>query len=452
MHLGNARTALFSWLLARRYGGTFLLRIEDTDRDRHQPEAEVAFIEDLRWLGLSWDEGPDMQGLAGPYRQSERSHIYVALYGRLAEAGLTYPCFCSPEALAVQRKTQLAAGNPPRYAGTCAKLSEAQVEEKLNQGLTPTMRFRVPPGRQILFNDIVHGPQRYSSDDIGDFIIRRADGTASFFFSNAVDDALMAVTHVIRGEDHLANTPRQLLLLESLGYRPPEYGHVSLIVGSDGAPLSKRHGSASVEDLRARGVLPGAVVNMLARLGHYYESGHYMPLEALAQSFETRHLGTAPAHFDERQLEHWQREAVLNADEHILVNWLQGALPSHLDDRARRQFVHAVRGNVLYPADADTWARIVYTDDMPVTGEALAVLRAADKGLFVAAVTAASEAGGDYAAFVARLKTLTPAKGKALFQPLRAALTGRLDGPELASLFALLGADRIRRRLEKPPC
>jgi len=452
MHLGNARTALFSWLLARRYGGTFLLRIEDTDRERHQPEAEVAFIEDLRWLGLSWDEGPDMQGLAGPYRQSERSHIYVALYGRLAEAGLTYPCFCSPEALAVQRKTQLAAGNPPRYAGTCAKLSEAQVEEKLNQGLTPTMRFRVPPGRQILFNDIVHGPQRYSSDDIGDFIIRRADGTASFFFSNAVDDALMAVTHVIRGEDHLANTPRQLLLLESLGYRPPEYGHVSLIVGSDGAPLSKRHGSASVEDLRARGVLPGAVVNMLARLGHYYESGHYMPLEALAQSFETRHLGAAPAHFDERQLEHWQREAVLNADEHILVNWLQGALPSHLDDRARRQFVHAVRGNVLYPADADTWARIVYTDDMPVTGEAMAVLRAADKGLFVAAVTAASEAGGDYAAFVARLKTLTPAKGKELFQPLRAALTGRLDGPELASLFALLGADRIRRRLEKPPC
>jgi len=452
MHLGNARTALFSWLLARRYGGSFLLRIEDTDRERHQHEAEEAFIEDLRWLGLSWDEGPDMEGLAGPYRQSERSHIYVALYGRLAEAGLTYPCFCSPETLAVQRKTQLAAGKPPRYAGTCAKLSDAQVAEKLDQGLAPTMRFRVPAGRQIHFNDIVHGPQRYSSDDIGDFIIRRADGTASFFFSNAVDDALMAVTHVIRGEDHLTNTPRQLLLLEALGYRPPQYGHVSLIVGGDGAPLSKRHGSASVEDLRARGVLPGAVVNMLARLGHYYESGHYMPLEALAQSFETRHLGTAPAHFDEHQLQHWQREAVLNADERILAIWLQGVLPSHLDDRARREFVHAVRGNVLYPADADAWARIVYTDDMPVAEEALAALRAADKGLFVAAVTAVAEAGADYAAFVARLKALTPAKGKALFQPLRAALTGRLDGPELASLFALLGADRIRRRLEKPPC
>jgi glutamyl-tRNA synthetase len=191
---------------------------------------------------------------------------------------------------------------------------------------------------------------------------------------------------------------------------------------------------------------------MLARLGHYYESGHYMPLEALAQSFETRHLGTAPAHFDEHQLQHWQREAVLNADEHILATWLQGVLPSHLDDRARREFVHAVRGNVLYPTDADAWARIVYSDDMPVAEEALAVLRDADKGLFVAAVTAVAEAGADYAAFVARLKTLTPAKGKALFQPLRAALTGRLDGPELASLFALLGADRIRRRLEKPPC
>lgn len=452
MHLGNARTALFSWLFARRCGGTFLLRIEDTDRERHQHGAEEAFIGDLRWLGLSWDEGPDMEGLTGPYRQSERSHVYVALYGRLAEAGLTYPCFCSAQTLAVQRKTQLAAGKPPRYAGTCARLSKAQVSEKLTQGLSPTMRFRVPRGGQILFNDIVHGPQRYSSDDIGDFVIRRADGSASFFFSNAVDDALMAVTHVIRGEDHLSNTPRQLLLLESLGYRPPEYGHVSLIVGSDGAPLSKRHGSTSVEDLRARGVLPGAVVNMLARLGHYYEAGHYMPLEALAQSFETRHLGTAPARFDEQQLQHWQREAVLNADENLLVSWLHNLLPSHLDDRARREFVRAVRGNVLYPADADTWARIVYTDDMPITEEALAATRSADEGLFVAAVTAAGEAVADYAAFVTRLKTLTPARGKALFQPLRAALTGRLDGPELASLFALLGADRIRRRLEKPPC
>jgi glutamyl-tRNA synthetase len=452
MHLGNARTALFSWLLARRLGGTFLLRIEDTDRERHQHEAEQAFIEDLRWLGLNWDEGPDTDGLAGPYRQSERSHIYVAIYGRLAEAGLTYPCFCSAETLAVQRKTQLAASKPPRYAGTCAILSDAQVSEKLAQGLTPTMRFRVPPRRQIYFDDIVHGTQRYNTDDIGDFIIRRADGTASFFFSNAVDDALMGVTHVIRGEDHLTNTPRQLLLLEALGYRPPAYGHVSLIVGSDGAPLSKRHGSASVEDLRARGVLPGAVVNMLARLGHYYESGHYMPLEALAQTFETRHLGTAPAHFDEHQLQHWQREAVLNADDTVLANWLRAVLPSHLDDTARAEFVHAVRGNVLYPADAETWAHVVYTDDMPVTEEALTALRAADKGYFVAAVTAAGEAGADYAAFITRLKALTPAKGKALFQPLRAALTGRLDGPELASLFALLGADRIRRRLEKPPC
>jgi glutamyl-tRNA synthetase len=267
-----------------------------------------------------------------------------------------------------------------------------------------------------------------------------------------VDDALMGVTHVIRGEDHLTNTPRQLLLLEALGYRPPAYGHVSLIIGSDGAPLSKRHGSASVEDLRARGVLPGAVVNMLARLGHYYESGHYMPLEALAQAFETGHLGTAPAHFDEHQLQHWQREAVLNAEEPALAQWLDGTLPSQLSDTERREFVHAVRGNVLYPEDSATWAAVIYAEPYTVTPEALAVLRATDKAFFVAAVTAAGEAGADYAAFVARLKTLTPAKGKALFQPLRAALTGRLDGPELASLFALLGADRIRRRLEKPPC
>ncbi|MFO1435201.1 MAG: glutamate--tRNA ligase [Gammaproteobacteria bacterium] len=455
MHLGNARTALFSWLLARKLGGRFLLRIEDTDRERHNDAAEGILLDDLHWLGLSWDEGPQHMGNhsadpgAGPYRQSERTHIYEQMYAQLADAGLTYPCFCSPETLAVQRKTQLAAGKPPRYAGTCARLTEAQQQEKRAKGMTPTMRFRVPAAQTVSFTDLVHGAQKFNTDDIGDFIIRRADGSSSFFFCNAVDDALMNITHVIRGDDHLTNTPRQLLLLKALNLPAPEYGHVSLILGGDGAPLSKRHGSASVEDLRERGLLPGAVVNLLARLGHYYAATHYMSLSELARDFDLARLGTAPSHFDEQQLTHWQREAVAHADDAVLAEWLSSIFPANVSAAERANFAHAVRGNVLSPDDARAWFQIVNADKVTPGDEAKAILATTDKSYFAAAVTAAAESGADFNAFINRLKALTPEKGKALFQPLRAALTGRLDGPELASLFGLLGADRIRRRLEE---
>ncbi|MGQ0657576.1 MAG: glutamate--tRNA ligase [Chromatiales bacterium] len=452
MHLGNARTALFSYLLARKLGGTFLLRIEDTDTARNSEAYSKAILDDLAWLGLAWDEGPECDGGHGPYRQSERGAIYEELYRRLAEQGLTYPCFCSPEVLAMQRKTQLAAGRPPRYAGTCANLTDAEVREKQTQGLTPTLRFRVPPGRTLESEDMVHGGQRFATDDIGDFIIRRADGSAAFFFCNAIDDALMNVTHVLRGEDHLTNTPRQLLLLEALGFDAPAYGHVSLIVGRDGAPLSKRHGSASVEDLRARGLLPAAVNNTLARLGHYYESPRYMTLEQLASGFDTRHLGTASAHFDEKQLQHWQREAVLHADAATLWQWFGADVQALVPAAERETFVRAIRGNVLAPQDGSEWSHILYADDFPPAVEADAAIAQTEQTFFAGAVQAVDECGADYGAFIERLKTLTPLRGKALFQPLRAVLTGRLDGPELASLFPLLGKERIRRRLERHLC
>ena len=228
----------------------------------------LELIDDLHWLGLGWDAGPDIGGADEPYRQAQRNAIYSEYFARLATSGLVYPCYCTPLELEVSRRAQLAAGRPPRYAGTCRELSAVERDAKRADGLKPSLRFRIPQGRSVEFHDFVRGPQRFASDDIGDFIVRRADGNAAFFFCNALDDALMKVTHVLRGDDHLTNTPRQILLLEALGLGIPQYGHVALLTGMDGAPLSKRHGSVSVREFRERGFLPQAINNHLFRLGH----------------------------------------------------------------------------------------------------------------------------------------------------------------------------------------
>ncbi|MCX7053932.1 MAG: glutamate--tRNA ligase family protein, partial [Proteobacteria bacterium] len=230
LHLGNARTALFSWLAARASGGRFVLRVEDTDAGRSQDALLERQLDELRWLGITWDEGPGVGGPHGPYRQSERGSIYAEALAKLEANDQTYPCFCSPEELQLSRKTQLAAGRPPRYARTCAGLSAAEVQRRMDSGKAPAIRFRVPDHRTVEFVDRVHGPQRFRSDDIGDFVIRRADGSVAFFLGNAVDDSVMGITLVLRGDDHLANTPRQLLLLEALGMPLPAYGHLPLVL------------------------------------------------------------------------------------------------------------------------------------------------------------------------------------------------------------------------------
>jgi glutamyl-tRNA synthetase len=449
LHLGNVRTALFSWLLARREEGVFLLRIEDTDLSRHQEEAVAALIQDLRWLGLNWDEGPEISGSAGPYRQSERTGIYQHYFQQLEKQELVYPCFCSQTELAVSRKTQLAAGRPPRYSGVCARLSAGEVERRLAEGQQPTLRFRVTSHRVIEFDDRVRGPQRFAAEDIGDFVIRRADGSAAFFFTNAIDDSLMGVTDVLRGEDHLSNTPRQILILDALGLRVPRYGHIAMVVGADGAPLSKRTGSLALRSLREEGYLPVAVNNTLARLGHSYPDSKFMPLAELARQFSMEHLGRAPARFDPAQLGYWQREAVTHADINALWAWMGEAVHRQVPGPARESFVQAMRANVTFPAEALRWADIVYSDRMEITEAAQHVLGETPAGFFHAALAALEQHPQDYKAFLAHLKECSGEKGKRLFEPLRAALTGRLDGPELAVLFGLIGPERIRQRFEK---
>ena len=285
LHLGNVRAALFSLLYAKKMDGIFLLRIEDTDATRSEQKYLDSLQEELHWLGLQWQEGPGVGGPHGPYCQSERGGIYAQYYQQLEDEGRAYPCFCSDQELALNRKLQLSRGQAPRYPGTCRKLSKETVAKRLEAGEKPALRFQVPQNTMIEFNDLVKGHQKFNSDDIGDFIIRRADGSSSFMFCNAIDDSLMGVTHILRGEDHLANTPRQLMILQALQMRAAEYGHLSLITGDDGAKLSKRHGSSSLNDLIEQGFLPHAVVNYLARLSHTYEQQSLLSFNELAIHF-----------------------------------------------------------------------------------------------------------------------------------------------------------------------
>lgn len=448
LHLGNARTALFSALLARSRGGRFILRIEDTDLARGHADFETALMEDMAWLGLAWDEGPDCDGGKGPYRQSEREAIYAESFARLEATDLAYPCYCSQRELEMARKAQLAAGQPPRYPGTCAELDADARQLRAAQGRVPTLRFRVPAGRSLAFEDIVRGEQVFNSDDLGDFIIRRADGSPAFFFSNAVDDALMGVTDVLRGEDHLANTPRQLLLLEALELPQPRYGHVGLVTGSDGAPLSKRHGSAAVRDIRREGFLPEAVNNHLARLGHTYAEPGYMSLDELVEGFDPAHLGRSPAQFDRAQLIHWQKEALHAAGDDVLAAWLDshGVLPEEIPASARMDFVCAIRDNIVLPVDAAQWVYCFFGNIEP-SHEARAAITAAGAEFFTVA-DGLVDGSADFSAFARAVGAATSRKGKALYMPLRAALTGEVHGPEMARAYPLLAREVVHERIE----
>ena len=449
LHLGNARTALFNLLLARGAGGRFLLRIEDTDAERSLEAHTMALMADLRWLGIDWDAGPDREDERGPYRQSQRGALYARQFAVLERQDQVYPCFCTALELELSRRAQLAAGTPPRYAGTCRDLTLDERARRQAQGLAPTLRFRVPRGERVSFEDFVHGPQSFLSDDIGDFVVRRADGSAAFFFCNAVDDACMGVTHALRGEDHLTNTPRQLLILAALGLAAPAYGHVALIVGADGAPLSKRHAAVSVREYRERGYQPLALANHLFRLGHSSPLHGLLTLDEMAGAFDAAHLGRAPARFDEQQLLVWQKDAVRRLSPQAARAWLAPLLPAGLDAHATDAFIAALLPNVVLPEDARPWVEIVFGGPPPLGAAAQQVVREAGTGYFAAAAAAAAKSGNDLPAIAGAVRAATGRQGAALYMPLRVALTGREHGPELAPLLRAMPAGKARERLAR---
>ncbi len=440
LHLGNARTALFNALAARAAGGRFLLRIEDTDAERSTAAFDAGLQTDLRWLGLHWD--------GDVARQSARRPLYDAALDRLAAAGAAYPCFCTPAELDAARAADVAHGRPPRYSGRCRSLSPDQARARLASGAPAALRFRVPESGDIAFDDVVHGAMQFRCAEIGDFVLRRADGSPAFFFTNALDDAEQGVTLVLRGEDHLSNTPRQLLLLAALGSTAPRYGHLALLLDVDGKRLSKRRQASSLGQLRERGYLPAAILNLLYRLGHHAADDSLLDLPGMARGFDSRHLQKAPAHFDPVQLEGWQRRAAHALEPGARREWLRDVLPAGIEPARLDAFVAAIAPNLVLPSDAAPWVAVVFGELPPLDEAALAIVRAAPALLFQTALRAV-EPGAAFRQISAAAGAATGLKGPALFKPLRAALTGRLDGPDLGALLPVMGEASVRSRLAR---
>jgi len=448
LHVGNARTALFNWLLARGSGGTFILRIEDTDVERSTQASEAAILRDLAWLGLDWDEGPDLGGACGPYRQSERLHLYGSYAKELLSTGQAYYCFCSREQLESERRDALAAGRPARYAGTCRRLSSDEVAARIAAGERPAIRFRVPENREVVFPDAVRGDVRFQTDVIGDPVIVRAEGAPAYNFAVVVDDALMAITHVIRGEDHISNTPRQLLLYEALGFTPPTFAHLAMVMGPDHTPLSKRHGATSVAEFRSRGYLPEALVNYLALIGWSPGGGEELvPVHDLAKRFALNAVGLSAGVFDEEKLawvnRHYLKLASASRLAELSVPYFQQAGVPLTPSSIGLEFLASVMSIASESVDrldqVPGRLAVLFTFS-PETALSDATIRAemqAEGARAVARALAEELAAAPrldrerFRAVANAVRGRTGQKAKGLFHPIRLVLTGRAEGPEL---------------------
>ncbi|MGH7507428.1 MAG: glutamate--tRNA ligase, partial [Longimicrobiales bacterium] len=308
LHVGNARIAALNWLYTRKHGGAFLVRIEDTDRERTVPGSDAQIGQDLQWLGLDWDEGPALdaaprRGAYGPYRQTERLTLYTDYARRLREAGRAYDCFCTDAELRAMRDDAIARGQPARYDGRCARLTDAEADAHRAAGRAPALRFRVPDARAVRVADAVRGEILFEADAIGDFVLLRADGVPTYNFAVVVDDVLMQITHVIRGAAHLSNSPRQILLYEALGEEPPVFAHVPMVLGPDRQKLSKRHGARAVAEYRAEGYHPDALVNYLSLLSWSSPSGEeVLDRDRLIDEISLDRIGVADVVFDPQKL------------------------------------------------------------------------------------------------------------------------------------------------------
>ena len=463
LHVGNARTALFNWLLARGRGGTFVLRIEDTDAERSTRESEAGILDDLRWLGLDWDEGPDVGGAFGPYRQSERLDLYRSYANELIEQGHAYHCFCSAEQLDDDRRAALESGRPPQYAGRCRGLDPHAAARRLAAGEPAVVRFRVPRDRTVAFEDLVRGRVEFATDVIGDPVLVRSDGHPAYNFAVVIDDALMRITHVVRGEDHISNTPRQVLLYEALKFEPPVFAHLALVLGPDHTPLSKRHGATSVAEFRARGYLPEALVNYLALLGWSPGGGdEVLPAPELARRFALEKVGHSAAVFDSEKLAWVNRHYLRVADPARLaalaLPHFQAAGSVREDTAAARAYLvrlmplasgsvdrieqMAPRLAFLFefdPASAGRRADVQEVLDEPGARSVIAALAAE-------LATAPRLDRDRFRAAAGRVKAATGQKGRHLFHPIRVALTGEAGGPELD-----LAVPAIEAGAELPP-
>ena len=464
LHIGGARTALFNYLFAKRYGGKFILRIEDTDLERSSIESEKVIIESLRWLGIEWDEGVEVGGPYGPYRSTERVDIFKKYVDVLFEKGYAYYCYCTEEELESQRQELLSKGQMPRYLGKCRNLTEEQKRRFEQEGRKPTVRFKVPEGVKIVVHDLVRGDVEFMSDDIGDFVIVKSDGIPTYNFAVVIDDHLMKISHVIRGEEHLSNTPRQILIYNALGFELPQFAHVSLILGKDRTKMSKRHGSTWVEQYKEQGYLKEGLINFLALLGWSPpEDKEIFDMEYLIKNFSLDRVSKNPAIFDIDKLNY------INS-QHIKLKSLdeltQMCIPYFVDagyikeDEAQSKFewlkkiVKSVYEGLDYLSQIKDRVDIFFNNEVKIEeDEAKEVLKWEHVkdliNVFENKITQLNDLSPEAIKLLFKeIQKETGYKGKNLFMPIRVVLTGKTHGPELVEIIEIVGKENILKRLE----
>lgn len=467
LHIGNARTALFNYLFAKNLGGKLVIRIEDTDVKRNVAGGEENQLKYLKWLGIDWDESIDVGGGYGPYRQTERLDIYREYWQELLDRGLAYRCYCTEEELEREREEQTERGETPRYSGKHRNLTQEQQQAFEAEGRVASIRFRVPEGRTYAFDDMVKGSISFDTAEMGDFVIVKKDGIPTYNFAVVLDDHLMKISHVLRGEDHISNTPRQLMIYEAFGWEPPVFAHMTLIVNENKKKLSKRDESIIqfIEQYDALGYLPEAMFNFITLLGWSPEGEQEMfTRDELVEVFNASRLSKSPAVFDTQKLSWMNGEYMKKADLARVVDLclphLQkaGCIPDALNAEGREWVTALValhQDKLRFAADIVPVTELFFRETVADEEEAAAVLAEEQVPAVLSQFLALLEAKG--APFTAEgikemIKTVqkeTGFKGKALFMPVRAALTGQTHGPDLNQSIALLGEQKVIARLKE---
>lgn len=465
LHIGNARTALFNYLFARHTGGKFIIRIEDTDLKRNVEGGEENQLKYLRWLGMDWDEGIDKDGGYGPYRQSERKHIYKEYAEKLLRTGKAYKCYCTEEELKAEREAQAAAGQITGYSGKCRHLTEEEARRLEEEGRKPVIRFRVPEGKTYAFDDMVKGHVAFASDEVGgDFVIMKKDGMPTYNFAVVIDDHLMEITHVLRGDDHISNTPKQLMIYEALGWEPPVFGHMSLIVNEERKKLSKRDETIIqfIEQYEELGYLPEAMFNFIALLGWSPEGEQeILSREELIAQFDPKRLSKSPAVFDKQKLTWMNNQYMKAADLDRLVEISlphlikAGRLPENMTEEERnwaRELIALYQDKMSYGAEIVEKSALFFKEELELEDDAEEVLADPDASRVLAAFLdevkeADSLTPEKVKEKIKAVQKATGLRGKKLFMPIRAAVTGQTHGPDLQKTIALIGKEKVVERL-----
>lgn len=471
LHVGGARTAIFNWAFARANHGSFILRIDDTDPTRSTEENTQIILRAMRWLGLDWDEGPEVGGDFGPYAQTERAAMYREALEQLIAKGAAYPCFCTPEQLEEDRQAARARKDPFQgYQRRCRDLDPDEARKRIEAGEPHVWRIKVPLDRgDVVVNDAVHGQVTFAARELDDFVIFRSDGTPTYNFATVVDDAAMKITHVIRGDDHLSNTPRQVMVYEALGAPVPVFAHISMILGTDGKKLSKRHGATSVEEYRDAGYLSDAFVNYLALLG-WSPDGEttIVPREALAKTFSLEHVSKNPATFDPKKLD-WMNAEYINAmtdqdfaNTILIPELIDAGLITKPEDRNEAWWLtlaSIVKPRVKHLGEVVSVCGMIFSHADTLAYDEKAVSKGLAKEGMGSVLDAAQQALGTLSedcwtetAIDAALEPLPEKldmKKRLVFQAIRAAICGNLVSPPLGTTMQLIGRDDCLARIAR---